>query len=241
MEQQYNVIIVDDEFPARELLREYVSKIPSLNLLATCSSVIEALREMSSNHADILVLDIQMPDITGFEFAKTLESRAGVIFTTAHSDYAVDAFSIGAADYLLKPFSFERFNQAIEKAKSQLSLQGIDKSAESLQSTKPAKDFIMVKADYKLYKINYDDILYIEGQHEYVTFHTKQQRVTALFSLKDLEAMLPSSKFIRIHKSYIVSLDHIQDIEKNSVTVAGTQLTIGGNHREELLKRLYQN
>lgn len=239
MEQQYNVIIVDDEFPARELLREYVSKIPSLNLLATCSNVIEALKEMSSNHADILILDIQMPEITGFEFAKTLESRAGVIFTTAYSDYAVDAFSIGAADYLLKPFSFERFSQAIEKAKNQLSLQNIDKTAEVPTETKPVKDFIMVKADYKLYKINYDDILYIEGQHEYVTFHTKQQRVTALFSLKDLESMLPSSKFIRIHKSYIISLDHIQDIEKNSVTVAGTKLTIGGNHRDELLKRLH--
>ncbi len=238
MEQQYNVIIVDDEFPARELLREYVSKIPSLNLLATCSNVIEALKEMSSNHVDILILDIQMPEITGFEFAKTMESRAGVIFTTAYSDYAVDAFSIGAADYLLKPFSFERFNQAIEKAKSQLSLLNNDKANETVQEPKPVKDFIMVKADYKLYKINYDDILYIEGQHEYVTFHTKQQRVTALFSLKDLESMLPSSKFIRIHKSYIISLDHIQDIEKNSVTVAGTQLTIGGNHRDELLKRL---
>jgi len=238
MEQQYDVIIVDDEFPARELLREYVSKIPSLNLLATCSNVIEALKEMSSNRADILILDIQMPEITGFEFAKTLESRAGVIFTTAYSDYAVDAFSIGAADYLLKPFSFERFSQAIDKAKSQLSLLNNDKPNDAATEQKPVKDFIMVKADYKLYKINYDDILYIEGQHEYVTFHTKQQRITALFSLKDLETMLPSSKFIRIHKSYIVSLDHIQDIEKNSVTVAGTQLTIGGNHRDELLKRL---
>lgn len=241
MEQQFNVIIVDDEFPARELLREYVSKIPSLNLIAACSSVIEALKEMASNHADILILDIQMPDITGIEFAKTLESKAGVIFTTAYSDYAVDAFSIGAADYLLKPFSFERFSQAIEKAKNQLSLFNNDKMSEVQQETKPVKDFIMVKADYKLYKINYEDILYIEGQHEYVTFHTKQQRVTALFSLKDLESMLPASQFIRIHKSYIVSLNHIQDIEKNSVTVAGTQLTIGGNHRDELMRRLYQN
>ena len=241
MEQKYNVIVVDDEFPARELLREYVSKIPTLNLIATCSNVVEALKAMADNHPDILVLDIQMPEITGFEFAKTLENKAGVIFTTAYSDFAVDAFSIGAADYLLKPFGFERFQQAIEKAQNNLSAQNGDKANDNASVSKPARDFIMVKADYKLYKINYDDILYIEGQHEYVTFHTKQQRVTALFSLKDLESMLPSTKFIRIHKSYIISLDHIQDIEKNSVTVAGTQLTIGGNHRDELMKLLGQN
>lgn len=241
MEQKYNVIVVDDEFPARELLREYVSKIPSLNLLATCSNVVEALKVMADNRPDILVLDIQMPEITGFEFAKTLENKTGVIFTTAYSDFAVDAFSIGAADYLLKPFGFERFQQAIDKAQNNLSAQNGDKTNDATTVSEPTRDFIMVKADYKLYKINYDDILYIEGQHEYVTFHTKQQRVTALFSLKDLESMLPSTKFIRIHKSYIISLDHIQDIEKNSVTVAGTQLTIGGNHRDELMRRLGQN
>ncbi len=241
MEQKYNVIIVDDEFPARALLSEYVSKIPSLNLLAACSNVVGALKEMSSSHADILILDIQMPEITGLEFAKTLENRAGVIFTTAYSDFAVDAFSIGAADYLLKPFSFDRFKQAIEKAASMLSAQNNEKEVESTTVSRPEREFIMVKADYKLYKINYDDILYIEGQHEYVTFHTKQQRITALFSLKDLQSMLPSTRFVRIHKSYIISLDHIQDIEKNSVTVAGTQLTIGGNHRDELMRLLGQN
>ena len=131
MEQKYNVIVVDDEFPARELLREYVSKIPSLNLLATCSNVVEALKVMADNRPDILVLDIHMPEITGFEFAKTLENKAGVIFTTAYSDFAVDAFSIGAADYLLKPFGFERFQQAIEKAQNNLSAQNGDKTSDA--------------------------------------------------------------------------------------------------------------
>jgi DNA-binding LytR/AlgR family response regulator len=149
----------------------------------------------------------------------------------------VDAFNLSVVDYLLKPFDFPRFFQAVSKAI------GSEQPLVNLQN-KPhdtisrSNDFITVKADYKLYKINYDDLLFIEGQHEYVTFHTMQRRITALFALKDLEEILPRDKFVRVHKSYIVSFKHIQDLDKSDVTVAGNKVPVGASYRDELLARL---
>ena len=209
MKEKYNVIIVDDEYLAQKLLQDYVSKVESL----------------------------QMPDLTGLELVKSLEHKPAVIFTTAYSEYAVDAFNLSVVDYLLKPFDFPRFFQAVSKAigPEQPLVNPQNKPHDTISRS---NDFITVKADYKLYKINYDDLLYIEGQHEYVTFHTMQRRVTALFALKDLEEILPKDKFVRVHKSYIVSFKHIQDLDKSDVTVAGNKVPVGASYREELLARL---
>ncbi len=238
-DKKYNVVVVDDEFLARKLLQDYVSKVESLHLVATCSNAIEAFHALKDNAVDILLLDIQMPDITGLELVKTLEKKPAIIFTTAYSEYAVDAFNLGVIDYLLKPFDFPRFYQAIKKAFAQ-----IDATKEKEESASPAtvvteesQDFIVVKADYKLYKINLDDLLYIEGQHEYVTFHTKQRRITALFALKDLEERLPSDRFVRVHKSFIVSFKYIQDLDKAHVTVADERIPVGSSYRNDLLNR----
>ena len=237
-EKKYNVVIVDDEFLARKLLQDYVSKINSLQLVASCANAVEAIEALKNNKVDILLLDIQMPDITGLELVQSLEHKPAVIFTTAYSEFAVDAFNLGVTDYLLKPFDFPRFFQAISKAIGSNAQVEDNTSKNTLDAVSKSTDFITVKADYKLYKINYDDLLFIEGQHEYVTFHTPQRRITALFALKDLEEMLPQDRFVRVHKSYIVSFDHIQDLDKSDVTVAGTKIPVGASYRDELLARL---
>ena len=226
----YNVLIVDDEFLARKLLTEYVSKIDCLNLVDTCSDATKAMEVLAKEHIDILMLDIQMPDISGIEMLKLINNdRVAVILTTAYSEYAVDAFSLGVIDYLLKPFDYARFVQAINKAVSY-------KAMES--QSEISNDYIMVKADYKLYKVNFDDLLFIEGQHEYVTFHTKTKRITALYSLKNLEEILPKDKFIRTHKSFIVSIKNIEYIDKLNVTIAGKEIPIGASFRDALIERL---
>ena len=236
MNEKYNVIIVDDEYLAQKLLQDYVSKVESLQLVATCSNAFEAMEALKKNDVDIMLLDIQMPDLTGLELVKSLERKPAVIFTTAYSEYAVDAFNLAVSDYLLKPFDFPRFFKAINKAIGNVKLQE-DKELPA-DTISRSNDFITVKADYKLYKINYDDLLFIEGQHEYVTFHTTQRRITALFALKDLEELLPKDRFIRVHKSYIVSFKHIQDLDKSDVTVEGNKIPVGASYRDELLARL---
>ena len=237
MKEKYNVVIVDDEFLAQKLLQDYVSKVDSLQIVAVCSNAFEAMNALKNNQVDIMFLDIQMPDLTGLELVKSLEHKPAIIFTTAYSEYAVDAFNLSAVDYLLKPFDFQRFFQAVSKAVGgvQPVVSTEDKPRDTISRS---NDFITVKADYKLYKINYDDLLFIEGQHEYVTFHTTQRRITALFALKDLEEILPKDKFVRVHKSYIVSFKHIQDLDKSDVTVAGNKVPVGASYRDELLARL---
>ena len=257
----YQVLIVDDEFLARKLLQDYVSKIPELQLAGTAQNAFEAFSFCKEHHVDIVLLDIHMPDLNGSELARTLKSVPSIIFTTAYSEYALESYEVSAVDYLLKPIALPRFMQAIEKAIARLkglatpsqtpqtpqtsqtpqTLQTPTQTPQTLQTppqTPPQTPYLMVKADYKLYKLNFDDIHYIEGQHEYVSFYTKDKRVTALYSLKALEDQLPRDKFIRVHKSYIVNIDHISEIEQVSLTVAGHKVPIGGSYRDSLLERL---
>ena len=229
MKRKYNVLIVDDEFLARKLLTEYISKVDFLQLIDTCADATKAMEILSQERIEILLLDIQMPDISGMEMLKLINNKPAVILTTAYSEYAVDAFSLGVVDYLLKPFDYARFIQAINKAVSFTPTETLSESN---------NDYIMVKADYKLYKVNFDDLLFIEGQHEYVTFHTKTKRITALYSLKNLEDTLPKDKFVRTHKSFIVSIKNIEDIDKTNVSVAGNKIPIGASFRDALIERL---
>ena len=229
MKRKFNVLIVDDEFLARKLLSEYVSKVDFLQLIDTCSDATKAMEVINEEHIDILLLDIQMPDISGMEMLKLMNNKPAVILTTAYSEYAVDAFALGVVDYLLKPFDYARFLQAVNKAVNTIST---DTQSDAVN------DYLMVKADYKLYKVNFDDLLFIEGQHEYVTFHTKTKRITALYSLKNLEDTLPKDRFVRTHKSFIVSIKNIEDIDKLNVTVAGNKIPVGASYREALIERL---
>ncbi|MBQ7237412.1 MAG: response regulator transcription factor [Bacteroidales bacterium] len=250
----YKVLIVDDEFLARKLLQGYVEKIPDLELVGSCPNAFEAFKIIKQQPIDILLLDIHMPDLNGLDFARTCKEVPAIIFTTAYSEYALESYEVSAVDYLLKPIALPRFMEAVQKARVRLSTlnppaEGEDSPTPS--ETKPVastpeqedknENFLLVKADYKLYKINYDDLLYIEGQHEYVSFYTKEKRITALYALKTLEEILPANRFIRVHKSYIVSINHIREIEQLSVSIDDVKIPVGGIYREALLKRLGAN
>lgn len=245
----YNVLIVDDEFLARKLLQGYVAKISDLNLIGTAQNAAEAYAIVKQQKIDIVLLDIHMPDLNGIELARTLHDVPAFIFTTAYSEYALESYEVSAVDYLLKPIAFPRFEAAIKKAIDKVD--SLEKKSEpeekpqgetSLQVISESnKSFMLVKADYRLYKINFDDLIYIEGQHEYVSFNTRDKRITALYSLKSLEVELPANKFARVHKSYIVSIDKIQEIELQTVTVDGQKIPLGGSFREALLKKLEES
>ncbi len=232
-------LIIDDEFPARKLLSEYVSKVPSLQLCGTCENAIKAMEVLKNESIDLILTDIQMPDLSGLELIKSMAERPLVIFTTAYTEYAIDSYELEAVDYLLKPISFPRFLQAINKVADRIKARRKDQTPAEQTAVKSDRDFFMVKADYKLYKIDYASLVYIEGQSEYVTFHMKdKRRITAYYSLKKLEEELPSNEFMRIHKSYIVSLSNIESVEGNMVTINGQKLSIGKNYKDALLNAL---
>ena len=214
-------LIVDDEPLARNLLSDYAKKIPSLELFGTCEGPLQALEFLRNTPVDLLFLDIQMPEITGIGLLKVLPKKPMVIFTTAYSEYALDGYELDVVDYLLKPISFERFLKAVNKVQSRLT------SNQPAAITQTADDFIFVKDGTKLVKIMVNDILYIEGLKDYVTIHTKTQKVISLQRLKSMEEQLPASLFVRIHNSFIVSLRAITSVHKNEVEIGPAFLPVG--------------
>ena len=240
MSPMLNVLVVDDEFHARKLLADYVSRIPFLNLARSCMNVFEAIETMQKEYIDLLILDIQMPDMTGMEFARSLHKKPVIIFSTAYSEYAVEGFELDVADYLLKPIEFPRFLQAVYKAKSRIDAQSpvVAINQQTTRIQPEANDFLIIKDGPKIHKIGYSDLLYIEGQREYVTFHTTQKNITALYVMKNLEESLPREHFIRVHKSYIVAIKHIEMIEGNMLKVSGEKIPIGGSYKNDLFIRL---
>ncbi len=232
-------IVIDDERLAREYIINYIAKIPQLELVGNFNSPLKAMDLIKEKKVDLLFLDIQMPDITGINFMKSLDQKPDVIFTTAYQEYAIEGFNINATDYLLKPFSFDRFFQAVNKVIDKFELKSDNRNtvADITQNeTKIADGYLTVRADRKLYKINFDHIIYIEGQRAYVTFHTESKKITALASLKELEDALPKEDFIRIHKSYIVSVREILSLEGNILEVNNTKLPVGKNYKDAVLK-----
>ncbi|MDR3046186.1 MAG: LytTR family DNA-binding domain-containing protein [Bacteroidales bacterium] len=236
--KRYKVLIIDDELLARTLLTDYVEKIPQLTLVESCENVPQALPFLQQHDIDILLTDIEMPDMTGIELVKTIDKLPAVIFTTAYSEYAVEGFELNAADYLIKPISFPRFVQAINKVTQSIDIQSIPVMILKGDLSVEQKNYISIKADYKIYKVNLDDLIYIEGQSEYVTFHTTTRNITAYYALKKLEIELPEQLFVRVHKSYIVSIKRIEYVDATQVMVAGNKIPIGGNYRENIMKYL---
>ncbi len=227
-------LVVDDEQLARTLLENFIGKVPQLELLGKCKNAIEALDQLAHQTIDLIFLDIQMPDLTGVDMLKGIKKKPLVIFTTAYSEYAVEGFELDAIDYLLKPFSFDRFVQAVNKARDYLQLK------EAAIQKLPAEDgFLVVNADHKLYKIPHADIEYIEGLREYVSIFTPEKRIIALLSLKSLEESLPSQHFLRVHKSYIVPIKKIKTMEGNQVEIGKKMIPIGRSYREEVLKVVF--
>jgi DNA-binding LytR/AlgR family response regulator len=237
-----NCLIVEDEPLARNLMVDYVKRVPSLHLVEACSSPLAAIEVLRSHDIDLLFLDVQMPELTGISLLKVLQKKPYVILTTAYSEYALEGYELDVTDYLLKPITFERFLKAVDKV-----IQRMDnKQPVVIQHTpavaaSPSPAFVFVKDGTKLVKVMLDDILYVEGLKDYVTIHTKQQKIVSLQRLKLLEEQLPSDKFIRIHNSFIVSLRGIEVVHKGEVQVAGNLLPIGETYKKSFREFIERN
>lgn len=234
-------LIVDDEPLARNLLKEYVSKVPYLELKGTCANALEALDVLHRESVDFLLLDIQMPDITGTAFVKTLLQKPLVVFTTAYSEYALESYELDVVDYLLKPITFTRFLRAVDKVSQRLLPAEKPVAADKHEGGEPQSSFIFVKDGTKLVKVRWEDIQYIEGLKDYVTIHTRDQKVVTLQRLKVLETQLPPGKFIRIHNSYIVALGAIDVIHKNDVQIGKVMLPVSDTYRKTFREFVERN
>lgn len=230
-------IIVEDEPLARNLLTDYVRKVPYLNLLNTFANPLEAIDFLRENPVDLLFLDIQMPEITGISLLKVLQKKPLVVLTTAYSDYALESYDFDVLDYLLKPITFERFLRAVEKANQRLATT----PAAEKNAQEAGHPFVFVKDGTKLVKIRLDEILYVEGLKDYVTIHTKQQKVVTLQRLKNLEDQLPANKFIRIHHSFIIALDAIDAVHKGEVQIGNASLPISDSYKKSFKEFIEKN
>lgn len=237
-------IIIDDEPLAQEVLKTLIELNQNLSLVATCGNALEAYQVLQKEtNIDLLFLDIQMPQLTGIDFLKSLKNPPLTIFTTAYPQYAAESYDLNVVDYLLKPISLDRFNAAVLKAKTQhdtINSANLEK-ATAYSTPTPAEDFIFVKADKKLVKINFDDILFVEGLKDYVIIRTTQGRVITLQTMKSLEEKLPHDRFKRIHRSYIVAILKIDAIDGNSVELAKQILPIGKNYKDDILEVIGKN
>lgn len=223
--------IVDDEPLAVELLASYVNKIPFLELEGKYSNAIDATRGLTSNPVDLAFLDIQMPEISGMELSKMLPERTRVVFTTAFDQYAVDGFRLNALDYLLKPIAFKDFLEACNRA-----LQWFQLRADAQQGGSAGEEArsIFVKSEYRLLQINLDEILYIEGLKDYVKIYTTTSKnpILSLMNMKAIEQMLPASRFIRVHRSFIVAKDKIREVNRNRIVFGNVYIPIGDSYKQ---------
>lgn len=239
-------IAIDDEPLALRQLKSYIEKIPYLELTATCNNALEAQQLLASQHVDLIFVDINMPDLSGVEFVRSLVDRPMVIFTTAYSEYAVEGFKLDAVDYLLKPFSFADFSRSAGKANSLYELRHNQRAGvpEATPEALPKdKEYISVKADYKVSLIKISNIVYLESEGEYVRMHLDDgTTITTLFRLKNMEAALPSDMFMRVHRSYIVNLRCIKGYVRGRVFLSDTEyVPIGENYKESFQHYIESN
>lgn len=221
--------IIDDEPLAAELLESYAKKTPELHLVGVYGSAVEAMKELRNNPVDLLFLDIQMPELSGMEFAGILPKKTKVIFTTAFDRYAIDGYKVNAVDYLLKPISYDSFvlsvNRVLERCMD------VDR-----QDVMSADGFVYVKSEYKLVKINFDDILYIEGVKDYVKIYFRDRRkpVMSLMNMKKLEDYLPKSQFMRVHRSFIVNMSVADMIDRGRIVAGDTFIPVSESYKEQV-------
>lgn len=231
-------LIVDDEPLARDLMRNHIEKLENFDIVAECGNAMKAVESLRNHKVDLMFMDIQMPQITGIEFLKTLKNPPQVIITTAHRDYAVEGFELDVLDYLLKPITFERFLKAVNKY-FQVSSDSFGSVENYSSATHNEEAFIYVKENKKMLKLHLSDILYIEGLSEYVKIHTPEKRIVTKTSMASMEEKLSDNDFIRIHKSYIVSLRKIEAFTSVSVEIEGKELPIGRSFKNRVAQVLY--
>jgi two-component system LytT family response regulator len=234
-----NCVIIDDEPLAREGLANYVREVDFLQLVKTCENPVELTKILSENTVDLIFLDIQMPKMNGIDFLKIVQKPPMVIITTAFPSYALESFQLNVLDYLLKPITFDRFFKAASKARDYHQLV----TQNNVGALKPAQDvdYFFIKCGSKYEKIQFEDILYIEGTQNYVTIYTTKGKYITLLYLKNLEENLDSSQFIRVHKSYIVSINKIEGIESNEIFIQNHRIPISRNYSEQVIKQVVKN
>jgi two-component system, LytTR family, response regulator len=220
-------VVIDDEPYARQLLQEFIAKVPSLKLEGSFSSALTALPVLAKKNIDVLFLDIQMPDISGIDFLKTLDKKPSVIFTTAFAEYAIDGFELDVADYLLKPFDFSRFLKAVNK----ISQRSEPTASTNKTASADRSEFIFIKDGTKLVKVNLAEILFIRGNREYVTVVTDANKIMSLQSMKALEGNL-SENFVRVHNSFIVNVTRIDSISKDGIEIGKELIPIGTTYKK---------
>jgi DNA-binding LytR/AlgR family response regulator len=233
MQKSVNCIIVDDESVARDILATHLSKIDNINIVASCSNAIEAFNVISSNTIDLIFLDINMPEISGISFAKSINKNSKIIFTTAYREYAVDVFELQAVDYLLKPISFERLVKAVNLFFEVYTNAEVETSKEEVPN-----DFTFVRSDRKMIKIDFKNIIYIESLGDYVKFHLYDKILTTRDTISAIEAKLPKGSFIRIHRSFIVAMGQISSFTNEHITINNKALPISRSYKKDVLQLL---
>ena len=227
-------IAVDDEPLALEVIADYIRKVPFLTLMKVFDNAIEAMEYLRDTKVDLMFLDIQMEELTGIQMLNILKPKPEVIFTTAYDQFALQGYELDVTDYLLKPISFERFVKAVDKVHERLCKRDMAKNTHSeVPIFNPKTDYFFVKSGFKLHKVNFDDILYVEGQGDYLKIVTPRARIMTLQTFKGVEDILPSSNFTRVHKSYIVAIDKIESVEGNMIRIADIHIPVGESYRKQ--------
>lgn len=234
MSQMIKCIIVDDEPMAREILQTHLQKVGFVSIVASCKNAMEAFSVLDSQQIDVVFLDINMPEVSGLSLAKTINKNTKIIFTTAYREYAVDGFNLEAVDYLLKPISFERLLQAINKMRGHL----IKKSTSNSDELPEHKTFIFVRSDRKMVKIDFNEIDYIESLSDYIKIHLNDKVVITRETISNIEAKLPVANFMRIHRSFIVSIEKIDSFTTEFVEIKKKAITISRTYKTSVLNKL---
>jgi two-component system, LytTR family, response regulator LytT len=234
-----NTIAIDDEPLALQLVAGYIEKTPGLDLVGKFDNPLDAVDFMANEAVDLIFVDIQMPDLTGIEFTRSISKGPKVIFTTAYEKYALEGFRLDVVDYLLKPFSYEEFLKAVQKA---LRLIRLEQKSE-MNQVEANNEFLFLKSEYKIRRINFNDILYIEGLKDYVKVYTKNdpKPVLSLTSLKILETKLPESTFMRVHRSFIVNLDKIDTIERSRIVFGKVYIPVSDQYKDKFQEFVNKN
>ena len=233
-------IALDDEPLALKLVTDYIQKTPFLELVDTFDNPLDAIDFLVDEDVDIILLDIQMPDLSGVEFAKVLQNVPKIIFTTAYERYAIEGFKLNAVDYLLKPFSYPEFLSAVQKAKKLIEL---EQEHSGLTTVEANNQFLFLKSEYKIRRINFNDIQYIEGLKDYVKvyLHSENKPVLSLNSMKSLEQKLPPDRFMRVHRSFIVNLEQIEIIERSRIVFGKTYIPVSDQYKDKFQEYLNKN
>lgn len=232
-------VIIDDEPLAVDLLKDFVSKVDSLELVSTFNNAIDAVSFINQTNIDLIFLDIEMPHFSGIEFLNTIEKKPLIIFTTAYSDYAVEGFNLGAVDYLVKPIPFHRFLKSVVRAQQIFNPATAVQSISENITPESEQDFMFVRAEYENVKMNFSDILFIEGLKDYVKIYTTDNKFTlTLISLIKLENLLSSKGFSRIHRSYIINIKHVKSIQKNKVLISDKRIPISESYKNAFFEKI---